>query len=276
MQASPTTLIGHRGLGRGVVDGHPQNTLGSFLAALDAGVSWVEVDVRRTADDVLVVAHDAAYEDGAFLVDLSAEQVRSRGTLGLADLLAALPEGAGVSLDLKTCMEDAVRPAERTTAALLAPVAARELARRPLWVSSFDPAALTIVRERCPGVPLGLLTWHGYPTEHAVAAAAHLDVQVLALQVGSLWPETAPEPVPDPVPRPARRPLGHVLSLLHRSGRELAVWCPQLQHARQLVTAGVDALILDDVPRTAPALRPAGERPYTERRMPTCSMPASR
>jgi glycerophosphoryl diester phosphodiesterase len=239
MGASRPTLIGHRGLGRGVVDGHPQNTLGSFLAALDAGVSWVEVDVRRTADDVLVVAHDAAYGDGAFLVDLTAEQVRERGTLELSTLLAALPEGAGVSLDLKTCMEDAVRPPERTTAALLAPVAEQELRRRPLWV------------------PLGLLTWHGYPTEHAVAAAAHLDVQVLALQVGSLWPETAPEPIPDPVPRASRRPLQHVLTLLHRSGRQLAVWCPRLQHARQLVTAGVDALIIDDVPRTAPALRGA-------------------
>jgi glycerophosphoryl diester phosphodiesterase len=250
------TLIGHRGLGRGVVDGHPQNTLGSFLAALGAGVSWVEVDVRRTADDALVVAHDAAYPDGAFLVDLTAEQVRARGTLALADLLAALPPGAGVSLDLKTCMEDAVRPPERTTAALLAQVAGQELQRRPLWLSSFDPAALLLVREACPQVPLGLLTWHGYPTEHAVAAAAHLDVQVLALQVGSLWPDTVPEALPEPVPRAARRPLPHVLSLLHRSGRQLAVWCPRLQHARQLVSAGVDALVLDDVPRTARALQP--------------------
>ena len=72
MDASGPTLIGHRGLGRGIVDGHPQNTLGSFLAALEAGVTWVEVDVRRTADDALVVAHDAAYADGAFVVDLTA------------------------------------------------------------------------------------------------------------------------------------------------------------------------------------------------------------
>lgn len=46
-----------------------------------------------------------------------------------------------------------------------------------------------------------------------------------------------------------------MLSLLHRSGRQLAVWCPRLQHARQLVQAGADALIIDDVPRTAPALQ---------------------
>ena len=59
-------------------------------------MSWVEVDVRRTADDVLVVAHDAAYEDGAFLVDLSAEQVRSRGTLAAGRSAGRPAEGAGV------------------------------------------------------------------------------------------------------------------------------------------------------------------------------------
>jgi glycerophosphoryl diester phosphodiesterase len=260
MRTSRPTLIGHRGLGRGVVDGHEQNTLGSFLAALGSGVPWVEVDVRRTADDALAVAHDPAYADGAFLADLTAAEVRRRGTLLLPDLLEALPADAGVSLDLKTCMEDAARRPDRTTAALVAPVAAREARRRPLWVTSFDPGALALVRERSPEVPLGLLTWYGYPTEHAVAAAAHLDVQVLALQVGSLWADAAPQPMP----HPRARPLPQVLALLHAAGRQLAVWCPGVVHARQLVQAGVDALVIDDVPGTARALwsgappRPAG------------------
>ena len=252
MRTHRPTLIGHRGLGRGVVDGHEQNTLGSFLAALRSGVAWVEVDVRRTADDALVVAHDAAYADGTFLVDLTAAEVRRRGTLLLTDLLEALPEDAGVSLDLKTCMEDAARRPHGTTAALLAPVAQREAHRRPLWLTSFDPGALTLVRERASEVPLGLLTWYAYPVEHAVAAAAHLDVQVLALQVGSLCPEVAPQPMPHPL----RRPLSKVLSLLHGGGRQLAVWCPDVAHARQLAGQGVDALVIDDVPRTARALRP--------------------
>ena len=252
MRTCPPTLIGHRGLGRGVVDGHEQNTLGSFLAALRSGVSWVEVDVRRTRDDVLVVAHDAAYADGTFLADLTAAQVRSRGTLLLADLLEALPGGAGVSLDLKSCMEDAARRSERTTAALLAPVARRAARRRPLWVTSFDPSALLLVRALAPEVPLGLLTWYAFPSEHAVAAAAHLDVQVLALQIGSLRPEVAPQPMP----RPPARPLWRVLDLLHTSGRQLAVWCPGATHARQLAQAGVDALVVDDVPGTTRALRP--------------------
>jgi glycerophosphoryl diester phosphodiesterase len=258
MRTSRPTLIGHRGLGRGVVDGHEQNTLGSFLAALRAGVDWVEVDVRRTGDDALVVAHDATYADGTFLVDLSAAQVRRRGTLPLPDLLDALPADAGISLDLKSCMEDAARRPDLTTAALLAPLAQREARRRPLWVTSFDPGALALVRAAAPQLERGLLTWYAYPTEHAVAAAAHLDVQVLGLQVGSLWPEVAPQPMP----RPRVRPLSHVLAALHSAGRQLAVWCPGLVHARELAQAGVDALYVDDVPTTVRALS-AGRVPAT-------------
>ena len=101
-------LIGHRGCGSGTVRGHEANTLGSFLAAAQV-LPWVEVDVRRSADDVLFVMHDPAYADGVFLADVTAGQAAARGTLALADLLAALPPHLGVDLDLKTAMEDAAR-----------------------------------------------------------------------------------------------------------------------------------------------------------------------
>src|SRR3712207_9498480 len=38
--------------------GQPANSLAALDAAIAAGASWVEVDVRRTADDVLVAWHD--------------------------------------------------------------------------------------------------------------------------------------------------------------------------------------------------------------------------
>ena len=182
-------VIGHRGLGSGEVDGHRENTLGSFLAAAEAGADWVEVDVRRTGDDRLVIAHDPAYDDGLFLVDADAATAAARGTLLLDDLLEALPAHVGVDFDLKTSMEDAARDAGSTTVALLAPVAAREAHRRPLALTSFDPAALLAVRSLAPDVALGLLTWLEFPVGLAVAAAAHLDVEFLAVHMGSLRPE---------------------------------------------------------------------------------------
>src|ERR1700712_5019103 len=72
-------VIGHRGLGCGLVAGHQQNPLGSFAAAVRSGARWVEADVRRLGDDVLVVAHDAAYPDGTRLADISGAEAEHRG-----------------------------------------------------------------------------------------------------------------------------------------------------------------------------------------------------
>jgi glycerophosphoryl diester phosphodiesterase len=55
--AGRPTVLGHRGLGRGTVDGHAENSLESILAAAHSGLRWVELDARRTADDELVVGH---------------------------------------------------------------------------------------------------------------------------------------------------------------------------------------------------------------------------
>jgi glycerophosphoryl diester phosphodiesterase len=236
------TVIGHRGLGSGVVQGHRQNTLGSFLAAVEAGLDWVEVDVRRTADDVLVVVHDRTWPDGTAVVDVTGAEADRRGALRLETLVGELPDTVGVDLDVKTVMEDCLRTPEQTTAGLLAPLATAQLARRPLMVSSFDPSALGVLRDAAPGVPLGLLTWYGFPLDMAVAACAHLDVQVLALQFGSLWPPGA-EAALD------LAEVERVLDVLRRCGRELLVWCPGIELSRSLLDAGAAAVVVDEGPR---------------------------
>ena len=234
-------VIGHRGLGSGDVDGHRENTLGSFLAAVEAGVDWVEVDVRRTGDDRLVVAHDPAYDDGLFVVDSDAATASARGILLLDDLLEALPAHVGVDFDLKTSMEDAGRDAGSTTAALLATVAAREAHRRSLALTSFDPAALLAMRTLAPDVALGLLTWLEFPVGLAVAATAHLDVEFLAVHMGSIRPNRIE-------PESQQRPLDYVVSLLHQADREVLAWCPTPEELPRVVAAGVDAVCVNAVP----------------------------
>lgn len=236
-----TALLGHRGCGRGVVDGFVENSLESFLAAVALGIDWVEVDVRRTRDDVLVVAHNPAREDGVFWADLSGADARACGVVSLEELLAALPAGIGVDFDVKTSLEDAPRDRSRTTMGLLGPVVRRESARRPVLVTSFDAAALEICLEQAPGVARGLLTWVDFPVGHAVASAAHLGVQVLALHGGSLKPNRRE-------PKHLQRPLRKVVEVAHDSGLELMAWCPGVSFARRLVSAGVDALCVNDVP----------------------------
>ena len=241
---SEPVLLGHRGCGRGTVDGHLENTLESFLTAVELGIDWVEVDVRRTSDDHLVVAHNPANDDGVFYADIAG----TGGALDLVTLLEALPARVGVDFDVKTSMEDATRSRAATTMALLAGIARREARKRPTLISSFDPGALDIARELAPGVARGLLTWLDFPIGQAVAAAGHLDVQVLAPHWGSLRPNEVEPPE-------LQRPLEYVVDLVHTSGREFLAWCPTVAFAQQLLDAGVDALCVNNVPKVLAALR---------------------
>jgi glycerophosphoryl diester phosphodiesterase len=239
---SSAVLLGHRGCGKGIVEGYRENSLESFLAAVSLGLEWIEVDVRRTRDDVLVVTHNPAREDGVFWADLTGTQACASGVLRLDTLLEALPPGVGVDFDVKSSLEDAPRHRALTTMGLLAPIVRREAAGRPVLVTSFDAAALGIARELVPGAPRGLLTWVEFPVGHAVAFAAHLDVDVLALHGGSLKPNRVE-------PEHLQRPLGRIVDTVHATGMELMAWCPGTRFARELIAAGADALCVNNVPK---------------------------
>lgn len=240
--ADPPVLCGHRGSGRGVVAGERENTLGSFRAAVAAGLEWVEVDARITADDVLVARHDPMVQDGRFVADLHSGETDGLGLMRVADLLEDLPARIAVDIDVKSSVEDALRPRERTTAALVAGLVASERRRRRVLVTSFDPAALLIVRERVPDVPVGLITWIRFPLREAIAAAAHLGAQVVAAHVGSfpLGPRGAQGG--------AEREAAWSVSVAHRAGLQVAAWCPQREEAGAFAAAGVDCMVVDDVP----------------------------
>ncbi len=70
-------VAGHRGLS----SRFPENTLPSFQAALEAGLDMIELDVRMTKDDVLVVMHDDTVDrttDGSGLIrSMTLEQVKA-------------------------------------------------------------------------------------------------------------------------------------------------------------------------------------------------------
>ncbi|WP_106403516.1 glycerophosphodiester phosphodiesterase [Actinocorallia populi] len=219
------TIIGHRGCGSGPAE----NTLESLLRAVDLGLGWVEVDVQRAADDGLVVRHDFTSEDGSFLVDGPCE-----GLLRIEEVFEALPDHVGVDVDVKTVLEDALDP---RTAPLLERVLRREARRRPLVVTSFDPALLLALAGT--GVPRGLLTWLWFPIGHAVATAAGLGLQAVALHTGSCEPS------------PKQRPFADCLEVAHKAGLEVMVWCPQPGDLPKYRAA--DAVIVDDVPATLTA-----------------------
>jgi glycerophosphoryl diester phosphodiesterase len=227
--SDPPVLCGHRGSGRG----HAENTLPSFRAAVAAGLPWVEVDARITADDELVARHDPVLEDGRLIAELPAAET---GLMRIAELLDELPPEVGLNVEIKSSLEDALRPRERTTAALVAELLAGR--DRRVLVTSFDPAALLIVRERAPALPLGFLTWTRFPLRKAVPAAAHLGMEVVIANVDSFDDERA-------------------VPVAHQAGLEVGAWCPAEEERDRLVALGVDCLVIDLSPAGEPASPPA-------------------
>ncbi len=77
-QSSDTILtVAHRALHTK----YPENSLAAIQHSIDAGLDMIEIDVRRTADDLLILMHDATVDrttDGNGRVrDLTFEQIKN-------------------------------------------------------------------------------------------------------------------------------------------------------------------------------------------------------
>ncbi|MFE2508874.1 glycerophosphodiester phosphodiesterase [Streptomyces naganishii] len=174
--------IGHRG----VMGVEPENTLRSFVAAQQAGLDVIELDLHLSKDGALVVMHDAD-------VDRTTDGSGPIADKTLAEL-RALDAGHGERIPVFEEVVDAVRipvQAEIKDAA-----AARALAevmlRRDLVsrveVLSFHDEAIAEIARLVPGVRTALVAEH-YGTEvveraTAVGAATLvLDIRRLTLEI---------------------------------------------------------------------------------------------
>jgi glycerophosphoryl diester phosphodiesterase len=152
--ASPRTLVlAHRGL---PTPGRPENTVAAISAALAAGADGVEIDVRITADGVLLCSHDADLSRIAgrnlTLAGSRASALRRVRLPGghriatLVELLAAASQHGRrrVIVEAKPCAD--TRSAQ-STALALRDVLCDFTSTLDLTVSSFDPALLGSIRE---------------------------------------------------------------------------------------------------------------------------------
>jgi glycerophosphoryl diester phosphodiesterase len=214
-------LLGHRGC-RGEFT---ENTFAAFDHALESGCDGFEFDVRRTADAVPVVWHDARLR-GHFISRqkfgslrercLTAGGLRRRPSIALCELEAVLARYAQVAwMDI----EVKVRGVEAQVAELVR----RYLPARGFVISSFRRRVLLELHRIDPSLPLGFIfermpratVWSGLPVAY-VKPSARL---VTAARVRQF----------------------------HAEGKKVLVWT--VNHAsamRRLGEAGVDGMIGDD------------------------------
>lgn len=226
-------VVGHRGASHDFTE----NTLEAFAGAFRQGADWVELDVRRTADGVLVVHHDAALADGTViamtvaadlppLVPTLVEVFSVVGTMGVNVEIKNSPGEAGY---------DPTGDLARATVAAIEDHGGD----RSILVSSFDAGTLVDVRAASPDLRTGYLV---------LSAEEPLDAVARAMDDGhhavNPWDPCVTE-------ASVRR--------AHDAGLAVNVWTvDDPVRIAQLASWGVDAIITN---RPAVALQAIGRRP---------------
>jgi glycerophosphoryl diester phosphodiesterase len=182
--SSPSANIGHRGTGP-TREGHlfPENSIPSFLAAMDEGADGIELDVEITQDGKLIVMHDDTVNRTTDCIgcvsQMTFEQVRACRLLDgagnpteeqpptLPEIYSAIGGNALINVELKVfgeaCMTDTTGPEQ------LVPLALDEVTRlggedRTIF-SSFDETALELVKAERPGYYSAFLSLTTGPAE---------------------------------------------------------------------------------------------------------------
>ncbi|MFI6932596.1 glycerophosphodiester phosphodiesterase [Streptomyces sp. NPDC050287] len=177
--------IGHRG----VMGAEPENTLRSFVAAEQAGLDVIELDLHLSKDEALVVMHDADVDRTTDGTGPIAEQT--------LDELRALDAGRGERVPVFEEVLDAVRlPLQAeikdvAAARALAEVMERRDLTGRVEVSSFHDEAIAEIARLLPGVRTALIASR-YGTDivdravEAGAATVCLNIRRLTLEVVEL------------------------------------------------------------------------------------------
>jgi len=215
-------VLAHRGASRVA----PENTIEAFAAARELGADGVELDVRRTADDVLVVHHDPDVEGFGMIARHSFEALRvAQPHVPTLDEVLAACIGLLVNAEVK-CLpwepdaDGADRPVMRAVTTALRAHAPGAI------VSSFDLGAVDACRAFAPELTTAWLT-----SGQDIASAS-----AIAVAHGHTWLH--------PDRGSALRDLGPGIRAAHDSGLRVDVWTvDDPEEMRALAEAGVDAVV---------------------------------
>ena len=222
-----TLIVAHRGASRS----EPENTIAAFRRAAEMGADGVELDVRRTADDRLVVHHDPVVDDGRVIVDTVAADLPP-SIPGFAAALDAC-DGMFVNIEIKNDPDEPDDdPGDR-----VAHQVADELSRRgptARWlVSSFRLETVDLMRTLLPSIRTAWLVT-GSSDERIDRTSAHGHAAI--------------HPQVDRLGRASVRRA-------HALGLAVNVWtCDDPDRMRELIAWGVDG-ICTNVPDVAIAVR---------------------
>ena len=226
-------IIGHRGARREA----PENTLAGFRHLRSLGIDHVELDVRLSADNQLVVIHDDSVNRTTELKgavrDLSAAQMARLNAAAnfpgwqdatpvplLADVLAEWEELESIQLEVKSTRIDDLHIIAAGLVQLVRQFDLLDVAT----VTSMDPKLLAIMHQKAPDIRRGYVAERF--TRDPLAMCHLYECDLLAMNYHRVNPT--------------------VISAAQQQGIEFSVWTVNnLNLARKLQDWGVNSIITD-------------------------------
>lgn len=214
-------VIGHRG----AMAYAPENTLEGFREARRRGATWVEIDVKLTADDVPILMHDDSLKRTMGVDRLVREMRRAELPPPVPTFEAAIAcfqeLGLGCNVEIKPCEG---REAETGRAVVETLRKLWPASLPPPLLSSFKDKSLAAAKDAAPEFARALLTSELGETWQARAKA----VGAVGMNVGG------------------RKLTVLGITAIKRAGYTLAVWTVnEPDDARAFVGAGADCIITD-------------------------------
>jgi len=141
--------IGHRG-----AKGHvAENTIASFLKAIELGVDMIELDVHLSKDGIPMVIHDETIDrtthHSGFVNQFTAEFLQSIDIPGLKDVFDLVENRCAINIEIKVF--EATKP-------VLEVLKNAKFLQEKIIISSFDWDVLNVCRFEEQSISLGILT----------------------------------------------------------------------------------------------------------------------
>ena len=204
-------LIAHRGMPRLA----PENTMPSFMLALEAGADGIELDVHASRDGIVVVHHDPVLADGLGIADVTLARLREETDVPTLEEVCGLVRGrAELFVEVKGA------GIEQLVLDVIGGYDGR------FAIHSFDHGLITRIHVIDPSIRLGVLFEE---TPH--------DVATLMRSTGALdvWPDAA-------------LVTQQLVDEIHAAGGRVITWTVNdTGVAVRLASLGVDGLCGDDV-----------------------------
>lgn len=218
--AEGVQVIAHRG-----ASGHaPENSLEAFKLAVEMGADWVEMDVRKSGDGMLIVQHDANLPDQRIIADTPSSELPSE-IPSFAEALEAC-EGTGVVVEIKNFPNEPGYDAEHMISIAVAGTLRAYRDAEDILVISFNLDSVNRIRALDPEIATGFLVFDPVIASQSIQMACDNEHSVISFHTSNI--------------------SEGLVSRAHDAGLLVHTWTVnEADQMRQYIKAGVDGIVSD-------------------------------